>query len=748
MTDMQQSFPRNVYKGLQGVCAVSCATGAGMTKLQRDIADLAQQKTFQPIVAQSWVQLYDRVCNRDDNRVHWSEFYRWAIECGVRPAEVPAATQFLCDIGVLVHFGKREPVDLESAATTTSTAATGTTTSTNTTTSSSSVASQQVSSTPVLHSTTPSATLTPATTSSSATPSVAPNSTSTSSRSQRHRSRSAIITTVSKQQKLDATWSLENLVVLKPQWLADAMRRLVTVSSRWVKDGVVLSNDIPHLFRDAAADEQHALLELCERFHVAIPMPTGDILVPWLLPAQPPVHVAECWPRVVPLDWIECGRVYDFNFLPLGFCSRLIARMYLARSIEFLAVWREGFLVRTCLSAAELAANHSASTTAAMAFVDFSSTTHVLNIRVRQYVHSSRPHDRAALLSSIVDAIETIVDCFYSVARGGMECFVPCSHCLANRYCSLTRSQCINATSCALSTDFSLARLLASCRSLSARAAFPFRFTLNDVVSTFTSGKLFMYCNNSRLLSRRVRVDVLAPDVCFKNIKVIPSELIWYGPQIGKGGFGSVYSGSLQAPNAPSFSIPVALKQLSSFSSSSSCSSSSSSSSTALSGIGLDEFREFQQEVFIMSMLDHPNLVKLYGVALNPLAMVLELCTGNPTDLSRLLRARAADGSIRPIARADFPWRLRLMIALDIARGMRFLHTLSPPIVHRDLRSPNVFLMSLSIDAPVVAKVADFGLSRMLAPKLGGALPTWQVRALSPTRARVPIDHSIAFVVG
>ena len=134
---MQQSFPRNVYKGLQGVCAVSCATGAGMTKLQRDIADLAQQKTFQPIVAQSWVQLYDRVCNRDDNRVHWSEFYRWAIECGVRPAEVPAATQFLCDIGVLVHFGKREPVDLESAATTTSTAATGTTTSTNTTTSSS-----------------------------------------------------------------------------------------------------------------------------------------------------------------------------------------------------------------------------------------------------------------------------------------------------------------------------------------------------------------------------------------------------------------------------------------------------------------------------------------------------------------------------------------------------------------------------------------------------------------------------------
>ena len=35
---------------------------------------------------------------------------------------------------------------------------------------------------------------------------------------------------------------------------------------------------------------------------------------------------------------------------------------------------------------------------------------------------------------------------------------------------------------------------------------------------------------------------------------------------------------------------------------------------------------------------------------------------------------------------------IRLRIILDIAKGMRYLHTLSPPIIHRDLRSPNIFV--------------------------------------------------------
>lgn len=42
---------------------------------------------------------------------------------------------------------------------------------------------------------------------------------------------------------------------------------------------------------------------------------------------------------------------------------------------------------------------------------------------------------------------------------------------------------------------------------------------------------------------------------------------------------------------------------------------------------------------------------------------------------------------------------------------MDFLHNATPPIVHNDLKSPNILLGSCDVLADVVAKVADFGMS-------------------------------------
>jgi serine/threonine protein kinase len=42
-------------------------------------------------------------------------------------------------------------------------------------------------------------------------------------------------------------------------------------------------------------------------------------------------------------------------------------------------------------------------------------------------------------------------------------------------------------------------------------------------------------------------------------------------------------------------------------------------------------------------------------------------------------------------------WPQRLAFAQDIAAGMHFLHTFNPPIIHRDLKSPNVLVCSLSL---------------------------------------------------
>eukprot|EP01097_Dermamoeba_algensis_P006865 TRINITY_DN4282_c0_g1_i1.p1 TRINITY_DN4282_c0_g1~~TRINITY_DN4282_c0_g1_i1.p1 ORF type:complete len:672 (-),score=98.57 TRINITY_DN4282_c0_g1_i1:335-2182(-) len=56
-------------------------------------------------------------------------------------------------------------------------------------------------------------------------------------------------------------------------------------------------------------------------------------------------------------------------------------------------------------------------------------------------------------------------------------------------------------------------------------------------------------------------------------------------------------------------------------------------------------------------------------------------------------------------------WQIRLRIGFDVALGMEFLHNVQPPILHRDLKSPNILLMSLSTNATVCAKITDFGLS-------------------------------------
>lgn len=55
-------------------------------------------------------------------------------------------------------------------------------------------------------------------------------------------------------------------------------------------------------------------------------------------------------------------------------------------------------------------------------------------------------------------------------------------------------------------------------------------------------------------------------------------------------------------------------------------------------------------------------------------------------------------------------WKERLRFAIEIAEGMEFLHAMKPIIIHRDLKSLNVFITRL--DNQWKMKVADFGLSR------------------------------------
>ncbi|KAL0691045.1 hypothetical protein Bca4012_090724 [Brassica carinata] len=146
--------------------------------------------------------------------------------------------------------------------------------------------------------------------------------------------------------------------------------------------------------------------------------------------------------------------------------------------------------------------------------------------------------------------------------------------------------------------------------------------------------------------------------------------------KIGEGGFGPVYKGEMNNGTI------IAVKQLS-----------------AKSKQGN---REFLNEIAMISALQHPHLVKLYGCCVegDQILLVYEYLENNSL-------ARALFGPPETQIRLDWPTRLR--ICVGIARGLAYLHEESRlKIVHRDIKATNVLL-----DKELNAKISDFGLAKL-----------------------------------
>jgi serine/threonine protein kinase len=127
-----------------------------------------------------------------------------------------------------------------------------------------------------------------------------------------------------------------------------------------------------------------------------------------------------------------------------------------------------------------------------------------------------------------------------------------------------------------------------------------------------------------------------------------------------------------------------------------------------------------QKECGLMASLRHPNVVLFLGLCYSPPAIVTEYCSrGSLFDCLRA--ASQAEG-----AAAQLSWTRRLNMALDAAKGVLALHSHSPPMVHRDLKSPN-----LLVDQGWKIKICDFNLSKLIeestrSSSVGGMLnPRW-----------------------
>ncbi|KAF7817807.1 leucine-rich repeat receptor-like protein kinase PXL1 [Senna tora] len=175
--------------------------------------------------------------------------------------------------------------------------------------------------------------------------------------------------------------------------------------------------------------------------------------------------------------------------------------------------------------------------------------------------------------------------------------------------------------------------------------------------------------------------------VAFQRISFTSSDILASIKEsniIGMGGTGIVYKAEVHRPQ-----VTVAVKKL-----------------WRSSGTDMENGNDVLKEVNLLGRLRHRNIVRLLGYVHNErdVMMVYEyMPNGN---LGTALHGEQGE-------RLLVDWVSRYNIAVGVAQGLNYLHhDCHPPVIHRDIKSNNILL-----DANLEARIADFGLARMMIHK-------------------------------
>ncbi|KHN79635.1 putative tyrosine-protein kinase kin-31 [Toxocara canis] len=166
--------------------------------------------------------------------------------------------------------------------------------------------------------------------------------------------------------------------------------------------------------------------------------------------------------------------------------------------------------------------------------------------------------------------------------------------------------------------------------------------------------------------------------ILLNAIKRAPWELkhedINLKKKLGEGAFGEVHSGKYKLPSGRVVDVAVKLAK-----------------TTEMSK---EKIKEMMKEARLMRNYDHPNIVRMYGVAVEhePLLIVMELVEGGALD--EYLKKNQVDAKMK----------LEKMV-VGSAWGLEYLHWKN--CIHRDIAARNCLFSNSG-----VVKISDFGLSR------------------------------------
>ncbi|KAK1279638.1 hypothetical protein QJS04_geneDACA019805 [Acorus gramineus] len=122
--------------------------------------------------------------------------------------------------------------------------------------------------------------------------------------------------------------------------------------------------------------------------------------------------------------------------------------------------------------------------------------------------------------------------------------------------------------------------------------------------------------------------------------------------------------------------------------------------------------REFLSEVLLLGRLHHKNLVNLVGYCLEK-------------DQHILVYEYMSNGSLSSHLYGDqhepLDWDMRVCVALDVARGLEYLHDeIIPPVVHRDIKSSNILLDRSFRARGAMSTEERLGWEDIMDPRLDG----------------------------